>query len=320
LKMLFPDAGIFLWGFSYQLGKVQRDLAELKQCGLLCNDVESIAKLGYQRNFGIKPDESLLSLVSGPFAGLLDRCRTPQALVVHHSYAESTSLQADPTQAGFMPRVQYFPAALMREFHLDHIPYLGSFASGCAGLLSLLMTACCFQGSSRTEPVICLTADVKPTGSTYDAQREKILTSDCSSGFLLGREKCGYQLLGLSYYSTTRMIVPLVEIVKRSVQMTQGLAKDLGIDLAGGDVVLHYPNIFPTAWDMVTRYLQVPPERQVLDGLAERAHCLSSDAVISLSKQHGGGAGRVHVVVNFGSGLHLGVGIFREEARLESTR
>lgn len=320
LTMLFPDAGLHLWGLSHRLGKVRRDLAELKRCGLLCNDAESIARHGYRHNYGIGDDESLLSLASGPFAALLARCRQPRALVMHHSYADSTSLPADPAAPGFMPRVQYLPAALLREFQADHIPYLGSFASGCVGLFSLLLTAGGVLGRPGGEPVICLSADVRPHGATYDALREQILTSDCSSGFLLGREQCGYQLLGLSYYSTSRLLIPLVEIIKRSVQMVRGLARDLGIDLPRSDVVVHYPNIFPTAWDMVTHHLQIARERHVLDGLAERAHCLSSDAIISLSRQHRGHAGRLHVVVNFGSGLHLGVGIFREEASLEPPR
>jgi hypothetical protein len=313
LNVLFPNAGIFVWGMTCQLGKVRRDLLELKRGGLLCNEVEAISQLGYRHNYGIGADETLLSLAVGVLEGLLARCRHPRALVVHHSYALNTSLTADSEQTGFMSWVQYFPAALMRELRLDHIPYLGSFASGCTGLLSLLLTASSLWRNPGTEPVICLTADVKPPGSSYDALREKILTSDCCSGFLLGRDQCGYQLLGISYYSTTRMLVPLVEVVKRTVRMVRSLAKDLDLDLVGNEVVMHYPNIFPAAWAMVTQYLQVPPECHVMDGLAERAHCLSSDPVISLAKQHCGRAGRPHVVVNFGSGLHLGVCILREE-------
>jgi len=76
--------------------------------------------------------------------------------------------------------------------------------------------------------------------------------------FVVGREERGYQLLGVSYYSTTRKLVPLVEIVKRTVEMIQGLASELGLDLAGNDVVIHYPNIFPEPWKMVTGYLHIP--------------------------------------------------------------
>ena len=108
-----------------------------------------------------------------------------------------------------------------------------------------------------------LTADVRSPETTFDALREKILTSDCSSGFLAGREKRGYRLLGISYYSTTRQIVPLVEIVKRAVQMIRELATEAGVDLSGGNVVMHYPNIFPQAWDMVSQY-EVPKERHML--------------------------------------------------------
>ena len=201
----------------------------------------------------------------------------------------------------------------MRQFKLDHMPYLMSFGSGCTGLISMLMTATGLCQKTDEDPILFLTADVKPPGTTFDASREKILTSDCSSGFLVGREKRGYQLLGISYYSTTRQIVPLVQIVKLAVQMIRELANEAVIDLSASEVVIHYPNAFREAWDMVTHYLKVPRESHVLEGMPERAHCQSSDSVISLATRHGAGAGRVHIVLNFGTGIHLGACILKEE-------
>jgi hypothetical protein len=314
MKLLYTEREIYLWGLCHELGTVRRSLAELKQEGLICNEADALAKQGYAENFSIGPGQSLQSLAAGPFERLLAQCPSPRALVFHHSYPDSACLPGEQAEAGFMSRVHYFPPSLMQQFKLDHVPYLVSFGSGCTGLLSMLMTAAGLCDKTSASPVICLTADVRPQGTTFDAMREKILTSDCSSGFLVGREKRGYRLLGISYYSTTRQIVPLVEIVKRVVQMIRELAREAGIDLSANRVVLHYPNIFSTAWDMVTQYLQVPRERHVLQGLAERAHCLSSDSMISLAGRHGAGAGTLHIVVNFGSGLHLGACILQEEA------
>jgi hypothetical protein len=319
LTMLFEAPGVYVWGFTHQLGRMGRNLAELKAAGLLCNDVSDLAKLGYANNFGIAEDESLFTLATGPFRCLLELCPQPQALVFHHSYASSAS--ASPVEyqgTGFMRHARYFPAELLRGLDLDHVPYLGSFSTGCTGFFSLIMMAagpCAYSGSG---PLICLTADTKPADSTYDAEREKILTSDCASGFLVGRERRGYRALGLSFYSSKRELVPLVEIVKRTVQMVRHLMEALAIRRDQCEFVLHYPNIFPAAWPMVTDYLQLPRDTQNPDGLSERAHCLSSDPVISLAGAHRGQAGRLHVVVGFGSGLHLGVGLFREEPRDES--
>jgi hypothetical protein len=276
--------------------------------------VEDLAAQGYRQNFSIGEDESLHSLAAGPFARLLEQCPNPRALVFHHSYPDSAALPPDKTEMGFMSHVHYFPPLLMRQFKLDQTPYFVSFASGCTGLLSMLMMAAGLLDKTDGDPLLCLTADVKPPGTTYDALREKLLTSDCSSGFLAGREKRGYRLLGISYYSTSRQIVPLVQIVKMTVQMIRELAKETAVDMSAGNVVLHYPNAFPAAWDMVTQYLQVSRERHVLQGLAERAHCLSSDSMISLAALHGAGAGRAHIVVNFGSGIHLGAAILMEES------
>ena len=250
--------GIYLWGICHELGKVQRSLAELKRGGLICNEVEDLAAQGYKQNLAIGPGDNLQSLAAGTFGRLLQQCPSPRALVFHHSFPESACLSAANAEPGFMSRVQYFPPALMRQFKLDPVPYLVSFGSGCAGLLSMLMMAAGLCRKMSEAPVLCLTADVKPPGTTFDAAREKLLMSDCSSGFLVGAEKRGYRLIGISYYSTARQVVPLVEIVKMAVQMIRELAKEAAIDLPSREVVLHYPNAFPAAWDMVTRYLQVP--------------------------------------------------------------
>ncbi len=78
-------------------------------------------------------------------------------------------------------------------------------------------------------------------------------------------------------------------------------------------MAIHYPNIFPNTWKMVTRHLRLQRVEHVVDGMAERAHCMASDSVISLAKLHHGRGGRLHVVVNYGIGLHLGVCILKEQ-------
>jgi hypothetical protein len=158
-------------------------------------------------------------------------------------------------------------------------------------------------------------ADSMPPGVPYNMLRERILVSDHSSAFVIGREQQGYQLLGINYYSMTRSAVPFVEIVRRTVQMVQDLASSLNLDLSRSNVAIHYPNIFPDTWRMVTRYLQIPGAEHVIDGVYDRAHCMASDSVISLAKLHRGEEGRLHIVVNYGIGLHLGVCVLKEQAQ-----
>ena len=153
-----------------------------------------------------------------------------------------------------------------------------------------------------------------PPGVPFDMAEERILGSDHSSAFIVGPEQCGYQLLAVSYYSTTRTKVALVEIVKRTVVMIQELLSDLDLDLSAIGVAIHYPNIFPDTWRMVTRSLRNPHIEHVIDGMPDRAHCMATDSVISLAKLHRGQPGRIHIVVNYGIGLHLAVCVLREEA------
>jgi hypothetical protein len=310
--LLYQHSPIFIHGFNYRLGSLRRSLDESKADNLLANTVQTLSTMGYQYCFGLGEGETLLTLATPPVAAALERAAEPRALVFQHCHAESAVLPTEPGDMVGESRNHYFAAAVMQELKIDHLPYFCSFASGCAGFLSLLIAASGLFSSSGERPTVCVMADSRPPGIPFDMLQERILGSDHSSAFVVGREERGYQLLGINYYSTTRKLVPLVEIVKRTVEMIQGLAAGLGLDLTGSDVAIHYPNIFPDTWKMVTRYLRIPRVEHVMDEMAERAHCGATDSVISLAKLHRAQRGRLHVVLNYGVGLHLGVCILEE--------
>ena len=314
MLLLYQHAPIFVHGFNHQLGSVRRDLNELKAENLLIGDVKALSAVGYRHNFGLGKDETLLSLTTAPLSAALRGAGEPRALVFQHCYAESAVLHYDVDETDIALRNRYFPAEVMRKLQLDHVPYFCSFASGCAGFISVLLAAAALFSSPDGRPAICVMADSMPPGVPYNMMRERILGSDNSSAFVIRRESSAYQLLGINYYSTTRTAVPFVEIVKRTVEMIQGLATKLGLNLVERDVAIHYPNIFPDTWRMVTRYLRAPRVAHLMDEISERAHCGATDSVISLAKWHRGQSGRLHVVVNYGVGLHLGVCLLREES------
>jgi len=314
MLLLYQHTPIFVHGFNHQLGGVRRDLNELKAENLLIGDVKALSAVGYRHNFGLGKDETLLSLTTAPLSAALRGAGEPRALVFQHCYAESAVLHYDVNETDIALRNRYFPAEVMRKLQLDHVPYFCSFASGCAGFISVFLAAAALFSSPDGRPAICVMADSIPPGVPYNMMRERILGSDNSSAFVIRRESSAYQLLGINYYSTTRTAVPFVEIVKRTVEMIQGLATKLGLNLVERDVAIHYPNIFPDTWRMVTRYLRVPRVAHIMDEISERAHCGATDSVISLAKWHRGQSGRLHVVVNYGVGLHLGVCLLREES------
>ncbi len=310
--LLYQDTGLFIWNWSHRLGSQRRELRELKGENLLAGSVETLAETGYRYNFALGREESLITLASGPLARALEGVQ-PRALVFQHCQAESAVLPWRSDETDLISRNRYFAPMLMKELGLDDLPYFCSFASGCAGFITLLATAGGLFSGEEVDPVVCLMADGNQPGVSFDIARERILGSDHSSAFVVGREQCGYQILGLNYYSTTRLLVPLLEVVKRTVQMIHELASKLALDLNAASVVVHYPNIFPDTWKMVTRYLRLPRMEAVLDGMSERAHCAGSDSVISLAKVHRGEKGRLHVAVNYGLGLHLAVCLLKEE-------
>lgn len=316
--LLYPDKGIFLSGFNYKLGSVRRDLNQLQTDHLLLGAPDALSALGYKYAFGIGKSETLMSLAADPLSRALQHAGNLRALVSQHCGAESAVLYYDANETDIAARNRYFLGELMREFQLDHLPYFCSFASGCAGFMSLLTVAGGLLTSSSEGSAICMMADCAPPRVPHNMLRERILGSDHSSAFVVGRNRSGYQLLGINYYSSTRTKIPFVEIVRRTVQMIEELASSLNLQLTASDVAIHYPNIFPDTWRMVTRYLRIPRAEHVTDGMAERAHCGATDSVISLAKYHRGTEGRIHIVVNYGLGLHLAVCVLQETASSQS--
>ena len=316
MKLLYQREPIFISGLRYKLGSVRRTLDEVKASGRLAGSVETLSAMGYRYRLELAEGETLVDLAIDPLRSAIECAGSPRALVTQHCHAECAVMPCEPGDTIGASRNRYFAAEIMQTLEIDHLPYLCSFASGCAGFLSLLITGSGLISAADDRPIVCLMADCCPAGVPVDLLRERILGSDHSSAFSVGREKQSYQLLGISYYSTTRRLVPLVEIVKRTVEMIQSLADDLGLNLAASDVALHYPNTFPDTWKMVTRYLQTGKAEHIMDEMSERAHCGATDSIISLAKWHRGHTGRLHVVVNYGVGLHLGACILREEGAM----
>ncbi|PZR75414.1 MAG: hypothetical protein DLM52_07750 [Chthoniobacterales bacterium] len=307
----FSRENIYLSSSAYALGSTSRTLEELQALSLLVSPSEWLEKAGYCRNRCAPAGTTLLGFTSEVFRKLLSVCPEPDALIVHHSYAENTSIAPEVGSRELLARANYFPVNLLRQFQMDDVPYSGSYTSGCTGFMSLLIMAASTMRAKEVENVVCLTADLKPEGATYDSTRERLLTSDAASGFVVGRDERSYQVLGVGQYSTSRSLIPLVEVVKRSVVMTKSLLESAGIRHESTTTLCHYPNMFTEAWRMVSHFLRIPAENQLLDGMADRAHCLSSDAIIPLEKVKGT-TGRIHVIYSFGSGLHLAVAILRE--------
>jgi hypothetical protein len=308
----FSRDEFYISGFAHALGPVTRTLEQLAREQLLASSVESLEAVGYRQNRSADANMGLLDLASDVFRRLLQDCEKLNALIVHHSYSVNTSEPGVCGNQDLIARASYFPASLLRHFDLDHIPYWGSHASGCTGFMSLLVVASAILRAESLDKVICLTADLKPPDVAYDSVRERLLTSDAASGFIAGRSRQGLQVMGVGQYSSSRKLIPLVEVVKRAVQMTRQLCDMTGIAQNSPSMLCHYPNMFLEGWQLVSHFLRVPKENQIIDGMAERAHCLSSDAIIPLERLVGTSPGRIHAVYSFGSGLHLAVAVLKE--------
>ncbi len=307
----YEQTSVFIRGFDYQLGANRRTLADLEARQRIAGSIEILRSVGYEYNHTLGEEEDLVSLAAGSLSRSLARCSHPIALVFQHCYSDSVVSSAEIGNRDLASRSRYLQPAVMKKAGLDEVPYFCSFASGCAGFLFALTYALGLIKGSLGSSVICILADAAPADAAVDMVKEAILESDHSSAFLVDVHEGDYQILGINHYSTARASMPLLELVNKTVEMIEGLAAKLGIGLRKADVTIHYPNIFPKVWTLVTRQLRIPDVTHLMEGLAERAHCGGSDSVISLSNHCGGREGQIHLVVNYGAGLHLAVGLFR---------
>src|SRR5438477_10587406 len=98
MVLLYQDKGIFLYGFNYKLGSIQRDLNQLQTEQLLLGEPEALSALGYQYNFGVGRSETLLNLATDPLSRALQRAGEPRALVLQHCYAECAGVHYDANE------------------------------------------------------------------------------------------------------------------------------------------------------------------------------------------------------------------------------
>jgi len=132
MTLLYQNASIFIHGFNHQLGRIRRDLNEMKADNRLAGTVETLSAVGYRYCYGLGDDETLVTLARKPLASALERAAGPRALLFQHCRAESAVLPFEPDDKVGLSRNQYFGGALMQELAIDHLPYFCSFASGCA--------------------------------------------------------------------------------------------------------------------------------------------------------------------------------------------
>ncbi len=132
----------------------------------------------------------------------------------------------------------------MRELQLDHVPYFCSFASGCAGFMSVLIAAAGLFRSPDERAGNLRDGRRMPPGVPYNMLRERIL--DPITAPLFGS--------GVStWLSIARDQLLLHDANCVSIRRDRetncaddtGACHCLGLDLAGSDVAVHYPNIFP---------------------------------------------------------------------------
>src|SRR5438874_11516001 len=91
----YKDDPVFLHSFNYASGGLRRNLDELKKQNLLLGDIASLREAGYEYNFALRSDETLLQLASGPFLEQGQMSDGFDALVFHHGYQESPFLCSD---------------------------------------------------------------------------------------------------------------------------------------------------------------------------------------------------------------------------------
>ena len=115
MNLIYQDSPVFVSGLHYKLAGLRRELEQLQDEHLLAGSVETLRQVGYQFSFGLRSDETLLSLAADPFSATLSDCRTPSSAILQHCYAESAVLPWNSDERDIGARCRYFAGALLKE-------------------------------------------------------------------------------------------------------------------------------------------------------------------------------------------------------------
>jgi 3-oxoacyl-[acyl-carrier-protein] synthase III len=306
--MDLPEA-LYVGSLGYALGERRADVHTAALAGRLRSDAADLLDAGFRWHHRCAPGTSPYQLASAA-VGRLGETTGVDAIVYASCLPVNAGGATRPDARGDIKPMLDFPAArLQADLGLPGAIVVGIDQQACTGMLgSIRMAAALLATEPEWRQVLCVTADRFPAGAVYEQAYN--LISDGAAACLVGRRPSALRLRtvhqitngGLGRAGDDETVGMYFGYTHRLVRET--LAR-IGLTPADLDWVVTQ-NTHPSAWQILSRLLEIDPAKVWAPSLPEVGHVISADVVVNLSELIESGrlrAGELVALVMAGYGL-----------------
>jgi 3-oxoacyl-[acyl-carrier-protein] synthase-3 len=282
-----------LSGVAGVLPPRQLTLAQLAAEGRISSSPDTLSSFGFDRAYVCGPDDSACSLaLAAARAALVDAALEPGQidLLIWASARPENHLRGDDAAGaiggGFMDGFKYASGWLQDTLDLSNAEVMAVAQQGCSTMFAALRVAhALLSTDARRRHILCVGADVLPTGSSREILYNVI--SDAACAVVVSRD-CprdrwiADRHISRGYYwdPTARQAEIVAAYFPSAKAVIEQLLDEQG--LAPGDVNVVVPTgVNRASWQILMRLVGIPEDR-FFDGLPSFGHTMTSDNLLYL--------------------------------------
>ncbi|MGH3466110.1 MAG: 3-oxoacyl-[acyl-carrier-protein] synthase III C-terminal domain-containing protein [Thermocrispum sp.] len=305
---------VYADNFVHALAEEKVHISHSERHGRLFSPAADLLSAGFEWHHVCKPGTSAYDLARAAVSQLPTALFSGFDAIVYATCLPLNGNVGDDEQwriSGDVMHLMDFPASrLQADFSLDRAIVVGLNQQGCTSMLGALRLARALLASEPGwERVLCVTADRFPDRALREHTYN--LVSDSAAACVVGRAPTGFRLVachqitngGLHGATNDETVGNYFSYVHLLVSQTLRQAGLTAADL--GWIVPQ--NTHRTAWQIMSRSLEVEYERIWQPSLPDNGHAISADNIINLSSLAGSGLlrpGQYVLLVMAGYGLN----------------
>ena len=283
-------SNIYVSHLASALGSIKQSVEDAEASGLLISAASALRDAGFVHHHICSKDETCYEIAAKAFSASGIDAATIDVIIY------STCLPLNGNLGGVdqfakskdVKHLMHFPASrLQAELGMDKAFVIGLNQQACTGMLGSLRVA---RNMLIAEPdltnVLCITADRFPEGATYEQAYN--LISDGAAVCQVGREPDEFRLLAAHHITNGAMVQAsddqtVGSYFNYTCQLVEETLQRAQCDLA--DIRWVVPqNTNRKAWDILSRLMQLEPEKSYFPSIEETGHVISADNIINLAQ------------------------------------
>lgn len=281
--------GIYLHDLSFSLGSRTYTAEESAQAQRILTAAEQYREAGFHQHRISADHENSYDLALAATQPIKAQAAHVTSLI----YATCLTLNGNIGsverfhETGDVKHLMNYPAShLQVALDIPEASVIGVNQQACTSILGAIRLASALLNNEPDEKgALCVTADRFPKGALYEQAFN--LISDGASACIVDREPRGYRVLGSRAITNGALAEAGDEetvglYFTYTHRLLTELAERAGLSLAQIDWLIPQ-NVNVNAWSILSRLLDIAPEKVYHGSMRDVAHIISSDVILNLS-------------------------------------